>query len=89
MKRTFLALFALWVILIVTIQSCTNLPEPHRQENNLISETFRIDLVKKAYQETMSIAPILPKTVNDKRERTLKRQMLWEDAYSIKTTSGE
>ncbi|MCF0075613.1 hypothetical protein LZD49_34390 [Dyadobacter sp. CY261] len=89
MKRTFSSVIPILGILIAIIQSCTNLPEPHRQENSLISETFRIDLVKKAYQETMSIAPILPKAVNDKRERTLKRQILWEDAYSIKTTSGE
>jgi len=89
MKRTFLDLFLFLGILIVTFQSCTNLPDPQRQDGNYISATFKMDAVKKAYQQTMSLALIQPKAFNDKRDRTLKRQVMWEEAYSVQTTDGE
>lgn len=76
--------------LIIAIHACkAPTDELNNTRESLHSAAFEIAKIKLDYEIEMSKVINLKTTGKDKREKTLKRKLRWDESYSVNTLNGE
>ncbi|WAC12425.1 hypothetical protein [Dyadobacter pollutisoli] len=90
MRQRFYISMLVAVLLLGLLYACKN-PSDHLLNGltNVPGNGFDLNNVKNDYAKAMTMVSVLKVTGKDKRDKTNKRKLRWNEAYTIETPNGQ